>query len=66
MGIGMFRRYYPQEDAEPSGPSFSAAAAKLLADEGIDESEYDGAASGASGDVLKSDVQAWLDEGSEA
>lgn len=65
MGIGMLRRYYDAEPEAPEGLSFSSGAAKLLKDEGIDEAAYDGEASGATGNVLKSDVEAWL-EGREA
>lgn len=64
MGIGMLRRYY-REAPEPEGPEFTAAAADLLKAEGIAEADYDGEATGATGNVLKSDVEAWL-EGQEA
>lgn len=61
MGIGTLRRYYPENQPAPAY-TFSGAASKLLAEAGIAEAEYDGEATGANGDVLKSDVQAFLEE----
>lgn len=44
------------------GTDFTAAAVELLKEAGYKEQEYDGPATGASGDVLKSDVEDWLAE----
>lgn len=61
MGIGTLRRYYAENQPKPDSGEFTEAAAELLADEGIAEADYDGEASGKSGDVLVSDVRAWLE-----
>lgn len=59
----LLRRHYP----ENRGPTlqepleFTKAAGEILESKGIPESAYDGAASGKTGNVLVSDVEAWLE-----
>lgn len=62
MGM-LLRRHYsePEAEAEAEAPEFTGAAADLLDDEGIALADYDGGATGATGNVLKSDVEAWLE-----
>lgn len=58
MGM-LLRRHYPENQPKPEY-SFSKAAAELLAESSVEESAYTGEATGAKGDVLKSDVEDWL------
>lgn len=54
------------EPGEPDVPTFTDAARRTLREAGFHETAYDGEASGADGQVLVDDVEAWLPNDVEA
>lgn len=63
LDLGTYDPYAAENVTPVDRPyEFTAGAVVLLNEEGYDQADYDGPATGSTGKVTKSDVEGWLDE----